>query len=133
MTLIEAVLLFLSILLGFCLIYFKQLSRLAKKYVSPQKYRLKKINLFFKIIYQILLKLRRFSVVYVLKNQYYRIYLAIALSIVITKIGWHYQPQTAQNAPLWVHKITDFLIISSAWELICLGTKIIEQQLNKKS
>ena len=133
MTLIEVVLIILSLSLGLCLIYFEQLSKLAKGFLAHKKYKFAKFNLVFKSLYQILLKLRRFSVVYVLKNQYYRIYLAIAISIVLTKIGFHYQPQAAHDSPLWVHKITDFLIISSAWELICLSTKIIEQQLNKKS
>jgi len=133
MTLIEVVLLTLSIFLGFCLIFFQQLAKLAKKYILSQKYGLKKLNLCLKSLYEIWLKLRRFSVVYVLKNQYYRIYLAIAISIVLTKIGFYYQPQAAQNSPLWVHQITDFLIISSGWELICIASKIIEQKSNQKS
>lgn len=133
MTLIEVILLILSLFLGFCLIYFKQLSKLAKHFLKVNHHRLTNLNLTLKSIYQVLRKLRRFSVVYVLKNQYYQIYLVIAITIVLTKIGFHYQPQAAYASPMWIHKITDFLIISSAWELICLATKIIEQKLNQKS
>lgn len=133
MNLIEVILLILSIFLGLCLIYFKQLARLAKRFLVVHNHRLTNLNLVFKSIYQVLRKLRRFSVVYVLKNQYYRVYLAIAIAIILTKIGFHYQPQAAQSSPIWVHKATDFLIISAAWELICLATKIIEQKFNQKS
>lgn len=94
-----------------------------------------KINILlrlFKKIYGIFKKARRFSFVYIFKNKFYKFYLVIAISVISIKILLHYNTQAIHSLPIWISKIVDFLIVSSAWELICIITKMIDEKISKK-
>ncbi len=132
MSAIEIVLLILILLLLSTLFYYDSLIKIVKKKQSKVRLANSKIVTFFRRIYSIFKTIRRFSLVYIIRNKFYRLYLAIAVAVVAIKIIVYYHPPIRQTLPLWLNKSTDFLIVSAAWEIICLITKTIEDKTNTK-
>ena len=128
----EIILLIVILLLLGILIYYSFLIKLAKKIHSDFKYSDCQLFSFIIWIYNTFKKIRRFSLVYIFRNRFYKLYLAIAIAVVAVKIIVYYYPQAQQTLPLWLNKSTDFLIVSAAWEIICIITKTIEEKTNIK-
>ena len=127
MALIEAGLIIIILILIIVLINHNSLIKLIKSKVEFQP-----ILKIFERFSNLIKKLRRFSLVFILKQRIYHIYIIVAITIVTIKIYTHYNPQMSNIFPVWLDKSMDFLLLSSAWEIVCLLTKIIEQNIDKK-
>ena len=130
MTSIEIVLTIFILILVVILIYHNTLIKLISKYIRDRQRQTNKIVRTFKKIYGVFQRIRRFSLVYQLKNRFYKFYLIIAIAVIITKFSFYYHPRLEES--IWINKFIDFLIVSSAWEIICVITKIIDKKINKK-
>ena len=132
MTLVEIVLLVIILILFFISINQNLLFIKTKSKLRQNKTHVDRLFQLLKKVYSLFQKARRFSIVYILRNRFYKFYLIIAVSVVATKIFLHYNPQAIPKMPILSNKIIDFLIVSSAWEIICVFTKIIDQNISKK-
>lgn len=132
MTVIEFFLLIAIFILLLILINYGTLTKVTSKIITSNKNKLAKVSVIFRASYHIFQKARHFSLVSILKNKFNRLYLAIAIAIIIIKISLYYNLITQDSLPIWMTKSTDFLFISAAWELICIVTKFIEDKTNTK-
>ena len=132
MTTIELTLVAIGLILILILINQKKLTNLISALFVKNENKIDKIIKLFKRAYNIFKKARRFSVVYVFKRNFSKVYLVVAVTIVVIKILLYSNAQLTQNLPIGVSKLVDFLIVSSAWEIACIATKIIEAKISKK-
>ena len=132
MTIIEIFLLIAILILLLILINYKCLTKTTKKIIAANNNKLTKIFTIFKNIYRSFQKTRHFSILYIFKNKFYWLYLVFALVVVIVKISLYYNLIAKASLPIWIIRSTDFLIVTAGWELICIITKFIEDQVTKK-
>jgi len=127
MTSIEVFLLIFSLTLILILFNYSAAGDFAKK-----KIKIGTIITLFSKIYKVFQKTRQLSLIYLFKNKLYKVYLLVAITVVIVKLNLHYNSQFHDALPSWTHKAINFLIVSSAWELICIITQLVENKISKK-
>lgn len=132
MTLIEITLLIIVLILIVVLINQDILTNIFVSQHNKNKAKISILIKLFKKAYGLFKKAKKLSFVYIFKNKFYKFYLIIAISIVLAKIFIHYNPQAINNLPIWIGKSIDFLIVSSAWEIACVITKIIDEKASKR-
>lgn len=131
MTSVELVLLVIIIILVIILIQQNFLESAVSKRFSKHRDRINKILAISKKIYNIFKKVRRFSLINIFKNKFSRLYLIAAIGVSLGKIILYFKPQIENNLPVVLNKSLDFLIVSAAWEIICVVTKTIEDRRSK--
>ena len=129
---IEIALLIIILILVSILIYYNPLIIWLKRHISQRKFKPNKILAILNKLYDTFRVIRRFSLVYALKNRFYKFYLLVAIAIVVTKISIYFHPQIEDSIPILLDKSLDFLIVSSAWEIICIITKTIDDKINDR-
>ena len=129
---IEFALLIVILILIIILIGQKYLAKAIKHKLVEHKLAINRLLNLLGKTYSILQKARRFSLFYVFKNNFYWLYLFIAIGIIIIKILLHFDIYSSNSLPTWIHNSVDFLIISSAWEIICIVTKLLDRKISRK-
>ena len=127
MTSIEVFLLIFSLILILILFNYSAAGDFANK-----KIKIGTIITFFSKTYRVFQKIRQLSLIYLFKNKFYKVYLLLAITVVVVKLNLHYNSQLNDALPSWTHKAINFLIVSSVWELICIITKLVENKISKK-
>ena len=131
MTSVELVLLTIIIILVFILIQQNFLESAVFKIFSRHRKQVNKILAILEKLYNIFKKARRFSLINILKNKFSRLYLIAAMGILLGKIILYFEPQLENNLPVALNKSFNFLIVSAAWEIICVVTKMIDERVSK--
>lgn len=129
---VEIALLIIILILVGILINYDTLAIWTKKYISQRQFKNSKLFIITNKLYNVFQVIRRFSLVYILKSKFYQFYLAMAIAIIATKIGIYYRSQLQEAIPIWLDKSIGFLIVSAAWEIICVVTKMIDERTNNK-
>ena len=132
MTIVEITLVAIALILVVILVNQTHLSNLAVDTLAQNKKTFDKILIILTIIYRIFRKARRFSAIYVFKNNFSQIYLAVTVIVVFIKILLYKSASFALFLPIEIEKIVNFLILSSAWEIACVVTKIIDNKMSHK-
>ena len=130
MTLIEITLFIIILILIVVLINQDNLTNIIRVQRAKHKAKIDITLELLKKLFGIFRKVRRFSLIYIFNSNFYKVYLVFAISVIFTKIFLHYNAHAIFRSPVWLGNIVDFLIVSSAREIICVLTKIIDDQIS---
>ena len=133
MTVIEFFLLIAIFILLLILTNYRIVTKVTSKIITSNKNKLARISAIFRALYHVFQKARYFSLVYILKNKFQRLYLSVAIAIILIKISLYYNFISQDSLPIWITKSTDFLFVSAAWELTCILTKFIEDKISENN
>ena len=131
MTSVEIALLAIIIILAIILIQQNFLAGLVFRGFKRRKNFIYKILAILEKLYNIFKRIRRFSLTNIVKNNFFKLYLAVAIGVPLGKIILYFEPQIENDLPVALNKSLDFLFMSAAWEIICVITKIIDDRLSK--